>query len=328
MGRRIHYLRQAGMGLVLAALALAPSLAPAQAYPQRAVKMVVPFPPGGLNDVVARALAQKLQDAWGQGVVVENRAGGSTVIGSELVARAAPDGYTLLVTSAAHAINKGFFRKLPYDTVTSFTPVMLIATSPFILVVKNELPARTVAEFIALAKARPGALTYSSTGTGGSSHLMGEMLAHQAGINILHVPYKGMAPALTDLISGQVDFTFGSYSSVGPYLKGGRMRAVAVSSAKRIGVMPALPAIAEAGFPDYDANPWWGLVGPAGMPPAIVNRIHTDAVRSLRAQDVAERFRDAGVEVVASTPAEYAAHLDRDVARWEQVMRSAGMKPE
>ena len=307
---------------------LAPGAAPAQAYPQRAVKLVVPFTPGGLNDVVARALAQKLQDAWGQGVVVENRAGGSTVIGTELVAKAAPDGYTLLMTSAAHAINKTFFRKLPYDTVKSFAPVMLVATSPFLLVVRNDLPARTVAEFVALAKARPGALTYSSTGTGGSSHLMGEMLAHQAGISITHVPYKGMAPALTDLISGQVDFSFGSYSSVGPYLKGGRMRAIAVSSAKRMGVLPALPAIAEAGFPEYDANPWWGLVGPAGMPAAIVSRVHDDAVRGLRAPDVAERFRDVGVEVVASTPAEYAAHLDRDVARWEQVMRSAGMKPE
>ena len=319
--RRFH----AALGaFALAGLAPRDALAQgAQAYPSRGIKIIVPFPPGGLNDVVARSIGLKLTERWGQPVIAENRPGGGTIIGTEAVAKAAPDGYTLLLSSLAHAINPTFFKQLPYEPVKSFAPITLIGSSPFILIVRPGLPARNLREFIALAKAKPG-LTYGSTGNGGSSHLMGEMLKSMAGIDIVHVPYKGLSPALTDLIGGQIDFTFGSYASVGAHIKAGRVRALAVSSARRLTVMPELPAIAEAGYPDYDANPWWGLVAPAGTPAPVIATINAETTRILKLPEVAQPLREEGIEVIASTPAEYAQHFERELKRWGAIVRSSG----
>ena len=299
----------------------------ADAFPAKGIKIIVPFPPGGLNDVVARALGVRMTERWNVPVVTENRPGGGTIIGTEVVAKSAPDGYTLLLTSLAHAINPSFYKSLPYDPVKSFAPITLIGSSPFILIVRPTLPVSNLREFIALAKAKPG-LTYSSTGSGGSSHLMGEMLKSMAKIDIVHVPYKGMTPAVTDLIGGQVDFTFGTYSSVGSHIKAGRVRAIAVSSAKRLAIMPELPAIAEAGYPDYDANPWWGLVAPAGTPPPVIAKLNAEAVRIIKLPEVIQPLRDQGVDVAASTPAEYAKHFEHDVQRWGAIVRASGAQAE
>ena len=313
----------------LAALA-APAVraqAAAENFPAKGIKIIVPFPPGGLNDVVARALGVRLTERWGQPVIAENRPGGGTIIGTEAVAKAAPDGYTLLLTSLAHAINPTFYKHLPYDSVKSFTPITLVGSSPFILIVRPSLPANNLREFIALAKAKPG-LTYGSTGSGGSSHLMGEMLKSMAKIDIVHVPYKGMTPAVTDVIGGQIDFSFGSYASVGGHIKAGRVRAIAVSSAKRLAVMPDLPAIAEAGFPDYDANPWWGLVAPTGTPAPVIAKINAEVLRILKLPEVAQPWRDQGIDVLAGSPAEYAKHFERDVLRWGAIVRASGAQAE
>lgn len=330
----LHRRRLGGAALGALALGALPGAARAQAadkggdgYPNKGIKIIVPFPPGGLNDVVARAIGLRLTDRWGQAVIAENRPGGGTIIGTEAVAKAAPDGYTLLLSSLAHAINPTFFKQLPYDPVKSFAPVTLVGTSPFILIVRPDLPAKNLKEFIALAKAKAG-LTYGSTGLGGSSHLMGEMLKMMAKIDVVHVPYKGMTPAVTDLIGGQVDFTFGSYASVGQHIKSGRVRAIAVSSAKRLGVMPELPAIAEAGYPEYDANPWWGLVAPAGTPAPIIGKLNAEVVRILKLPEVAKPLREEGIDLAASTPAEYAKHFDSEVKRWGAIVRAAGVQAQ
>ena len=297
-------------------------------FPVRPVRFIVTYPPGALNDLIARTLSPRLAELWGQQVVVDNRPGGGTLIGTELGARAALDGHTLLLVSIAHAINPGVYPKLPYDSVRDFAPVSLIASSPYILIVHPALPARTVREFVALAKARPGQLTYGSTGTGGSSHLMGVMLGIMAGIDTVHVPYKGLAPALTDLIGSQINFGFGSYSTVGQHIKAARLRGIAVTSAKRSPTTPELPTIAEEGYPAYEAIPWWGLLLPAKTPQPLVARINTDVLRALQAPDVKERFNAQGLDVIGSTPAQFATHLNAEIVRWAKVAKVAGIKPD
>ena len=293
----------------------------------RPARIIVPFPPGGINDVVARVLAQRIGERWGQTILVENRAGGGTIIGTEVVAKAAPDGHTLLLTSIAHAINPSIYKSLPYDP-RAFTPISLIVASPFILSVRPSLPAQNVKELVALARAQPGKLTYSSTGSGGSSHLMGEMLRSMAGYVAVHVPYKGMTPAVADVMGGQVDFTFGSYSSTGQFIRAGRLRALGVSSQKRLAVMPELPTIAEQGYPDFDANPWWGLVLPSGTPESIAARWHAEVVRIVRSLDVTKAWQEQGLEIIASTPADYARHFEAEVARWAKIVKASGATAE
>jgi tripartite-type tricarboxylate transporter receptor subunit TctC len=310
------------------ALALYAAHAQAQNFPSRPVRFIVTYPPGALNDLIARTLSPQLAALWHQQVVVDNRPGGGTLIGSELGARAAPDGHTLLLVSIAHAMNPAVYPKLPYDSVRDFAPVSLIASSPYILIVHPALPAKNVPELVALAKAKPGQLTYGSTGTGGSSHLMGVMLGMMAGIDIVHVPYKGLAPALTDLIGGQINFGFGSYSTVGPHLKAGRLRGIAVTSARRSPATPELPTIAEAGYAGYEAIPWWGILLPAATPKPLVARINRDVVRALQAPEVRERFAAQGLDPVGNTPAEFAGYLNSEIARWAKVVKAAGIKPE
>ena len=297
-------------------------------FPVRPVRFIVTFTPGALNDLIARTLAQPLAGIWGQQVVVDNRPGGGTLIGTELGARAAPDGHTLLLAAVSHAINPSVYPKLPYDSIRDFAPVSHIAASPYILIVNPAVTAKTVKEFVALAKAKPGQLSYGSTGNGGSSHLMGVLLGMMAGIDTVHVPYKGLAPALTDLMAGQLHYSFGSYSTVGPHLKTGRLRPIAVTSLKRAASTPELPTIAEAGYPGYEAIPWWGVLLPAATPKPLVTRINADIIRALQAPEVKERFDAQGLEIIGSSPEQFAAHLKAEIARWSKVVKAAGVRPD
>ncbi|MGH8619234.1 MAG: tripartite tricarboxylate transporter substrate binding protein [Burkholderiales bacterium] len=297
-------------------------------FPSRPIRFIVTFPPGALNDLIARTLQPRLSEIWGHQVVVDNRPGAGTLIGTEMAARAPADGHTLLLTAISHAINPSVYPKLPYDSVRDFAPVALIASSPYIMILHPSVNAKTVKEFVALAKAKPGQIAYGSTGTGGSSHLMGVMLDMMAGIQTVHVPYKGLAPALNDMIGGQIQFGFGSYSTVGQHIKTGRLRAIAVTSAKRAATTPDLPTIAESGFPGYDAVPWWGLMLPAGTPKPVVNRVNKDALQALQSKEVRERFEVQGIEPAGSTPEAFGKFLVVEIARWAKVVKQAGVKPE
>jgi tripartite-type tricarboxylate transporter receptor subunit TctC len=314
-------------GCALAGAWPAQAAAPAQ-FPVRPVRFIVTFAPGALNDYIARAISPRLGEMWGQQVVVDNRAGGGTIIGTEMGARAAPDGHTLLLTAMALATNPSVYPKLPYDPVRDFAPVTLIGASPYIMVVNPTLPVKTIKEFIALAKAKPGTLAWGSTGIGGTSHFMGEMLKSMAGVDLIHVPYKGLAPALNDLFGNQIHFAFSSYSTVAQHLKVGRVRAIAVTSAKRSEMTPELPTIAESGYPGYEAIPWFGLVLPVATPKPLVTRIHDDFVKVLQSPDIRERFKAQGVEVVGSTPEEFGAFLKLEIERWGKIVKAAGIKPE
>jgi len=315
--------------LIAACLAAcaAPALS-ADGFPNRPVRFIVTFPPGALNDMIARVLSPRLSEHWGQQVVVDNRGGGGTIIGTELGARAPADGHTLLLGAIALAVNPSVYPKLPYDAMKDLAPVSLVASSPYILVVHPSLPAKTMKDFVALAKAKPGSLAYGSTGIGGSSHLMGEMLKAMAGIAVIPVPYKGLAPALNDLFSNQIHFAFGSYSTVGPHLKTGRIRAIAVTSAKRAKSTPELPTIAEQGYPGYEAIPWFGILVPAATPKPLIARINRDTQKALQHPDVVERFASQGVETAGSTPEEFGRFLKLEIDRWGKIVKQAGIKPE
>jgi tripartite-type tricarboxylate transporter receptor subunit TctC len=311
-----------------ASLATSDALAAADTFPARPVRFIITFPPGALNDMIGRVLAPRLSEGWGQQVVVDNRPGGGTIIDTEIGARAPADGHTLLLGAISLAINPSVYPKLPYDTLRDLAPVSLIASSPYILVVHPSLPARSVKEFVALAKAKPGTLSYGSTGIGGSSHLMGEMLKAMAAIDIVHVPYKGLAPALNDLFANQIHFAFGSYSTVGPHLKTGRIRPIAVTSAKRTKTTPELPTIAEQGYPGYEAIPWFGVLVPAATPKPLVARLNRDIMQALKHPEVNERFATQGVETVGSTSEEFASFLKLEVNRWGKIVKQAAIKPE
>jgi len=313
--------------LVPAAVQAQPSRAD-EAFPARPVRFIVPFAPGAANDLIARALGSKLSEIWSQSVVVDNRPGANTVIGSDIVARAAPDGHTLLQTGLAHVVNPAVIRKLPYDSVADFSMIGLTGQAPFVLVINTALPAKNVNDLVALAKAKPGILAYGSTGAGGTSHLMGELLKSMAGIDVIHVPYKGLAPALTDVIGGQIQYSFGSWSTVGPFVRAGKLRALAVTSEKRSAITPDLPAVAESGFKGYDATPWWGVVGPRGMTPRLVSRINADINKAMASAEMKERFGAQGIEIVTNTPEYFAALVKSEIARWAAIVKTAGIKAD
>lgn len=313
------------VGFICATL---PGAAVAQTWPAKPVRLVVPFPPGGINDVIGRGLGQRLSEQWGQQVLVDNRGGAGSVIGTDLVAKSPPDGYTLLLISAAHAINVTLQRKLPYDSIRDFAPVAYIGWSPFVLVVHPSLPVRSVQALVALARARPDQIAYSSSGTGTSVHLMGEMLSTGAGMKVLHVPYKGIAPALTDLIAGQVQFSFASPLTSSPHVKSGRLRALAVTSPQRARTVQDLPTIAESGVPGYRALAWYGLLAPGATPPALVERLGTDVARTLKLADLHERLTSQGVEIVAGGPSVLADHLKSEIEVWGKAVRLANVKAE
>lgn len=297
------------------------------AYPNRAVRFIVPLPPGGGADLVARTLAERLARSVGQQVIVDNRPGGGTVIGAELAARSAPDGYTLLLgTATTHAINASLVKKLPYDPVKDFSPVTLVGILPLILVAHPSLPAGTLPQLIALARKRPGEIMFASTGNGSSIHLAGEMLNAVAKVSMVHVPYKGAAPALTDLLAGQVQFMFTTIPPALPHVRAGRLKALAVANAKRSALLPELPTTAEGGAPGVEASSWNGVLVPAGTPREIIARLHGEIVAVMEQTEVRNRLSTAGVEPVTTTPAEFAAFIEAETIRYAKVVRTSGAR--
>jgi tripartite-type tricarboxylate transporter receptor subunit TctC len=311
----------------LAALAI--SAAHAEVYPSKPIRMIVAYPPGGGTDIVGRVVAQKLGEALGQAVVVENRGGASGNIGTEIAARAAPDGYTILMGNVApNAINVSLFKNLPYDPVADFAPITLVASTPNILVVHPNTPARAVKEVIALAKANPGTLNFASAGVGSSSHLAGELFRILAGADIVHVPYKGAGPAMVDVLSGQVQLYFATMPAAMPHVKSGKLAAVAVTSAKRSPALPDAPTIAESGVPGYEASTWYGLLAPARTPAAAVARLHQATVKILADPALRGKLADQGFEPVGDSPEEFGAYIKSEIAKWGKVIRDAGIRPE
>lgn len=306
------------------ALAAAPAAA---AYPDRPIKLVVPYTPGGVTDALARVLAKGLSDRVGQPVVVENRGGGGANIGADAVAKAAPDGYTLLMGSAAtHAINSSLYKSLSYDHIRDFAPITQVAQVPNILVVHPSVPAKDVRELIAYAKANPGKLNFGSSGSGGTIHLSGELFKTLAGVDMLHVPYKGSAPAVSDLLGGQVQVMFDS--SVVPHVKSGRLRALAVTSSKRSTALPDVPTMAEAGLPGYESTAWFGVLAPAGTPQPILARLHDEMVAVLKDPATQAWMKQQGFDAIGDTPAQFAAYIRKETDKWAKVVKASGATAE
>ena len=299
-----------------------------QAYPSRPVRFIVPFAPGGTNDTLARIVGEKLGERLGQPFVVDNRAGANSVLGSEIVARATADGYTLLITGAGLAVNPSIMRALPYDTERDFAPIGLVGAGPYLMVVHPAVPATTVKEFITWVKARPGQVNYASTGTGGPPHLAAELLKITTGIDMQHVPYKGGSAVLPDLIAGRVSMFFGSISTLQPHVQSGRLRAIAVTTTQRAAAMPELPTFVESGLAGYEVNGWYGILGPGKTPRAIVYRLNTELRRVLADTDTQARFTANGIEPSAGTADEFAALIRSEIVKWAKVVRAAGIKPE
>jgi tripartite-type tricarboxylate transporter receptor subunit TctC len=290
------------------------------------VRLVVPFAAGGSTDIIARVLGQKLNEMWGQPVLVDNRAGGSTVIGTEIVAKAPPDGHTLLVTPAPFTIVPSLAAKLPYDPQKDFEPITLINTTPLVVVVHPGVPAKSVKELVALAKSKPGVLNYGSSGTGGSNHLAGELFNAMAGVKMVHVPYKGNAPALTDLIGGHVDAVFNGLTSALPFIKSGKLRALGVTSLNRSASLPGTPTLDEAGLKGFQAVAWNGLTAPARTPKNVVDRINADVLKVIRAPELVEKLKAEGSDPVGSTVEQYTRFLREEIAKWNKVIRLANIK--
>jgi tripartite-type tricarboxylate transporter receptor subunit TctC len=307
--------------VVLAVIALD---AAAQAYPYRPIRLIVPFTAGGGTDISARLVGQKLAERLATGVVVDNRTGAGGMVGTEIAARAAPDGYTLVLVSSSHAINPSLHRRLPYDSVQDFAPVTLVVLAPGMLVVNPGLPARTVQEFTELVRARPGQYTYGSAGNGTPVHLAMELLKSVEHLDILHVPYKGAAAAIPDLLGGHIVAMMPSAASVLPLVKAGRLRPLAVTSRARTAAAPDVPTMIESGVADYDAASWYGLLAPAGTPRAIVDRLNAETVSILRLDEVRERLAAQALDPVGDTPQEFAARLRAELAKWRRVVRASG----
>ena len=305
------------------------ALVQAQPYPVKPIHFIVPFPPGGGNDTVARAIAQQLGPDLGQPVVIDNRPGAGGSVGAELAAKSPPDGYTLFLAGVgSHAVNPNLHARLAYDPVRDFTPITLVATAPSVLVVNPAVPARTIAEFTAYARANPGKLNYASNGNGSAAQLAAAMYESMANVRMVHVPYKGIAPALTDLLSGEVQLMFGTVVALVPHIQAGKLRALAVTSRKRSALLPEVPSLAESGLPDYEAGSWYGVMAPAGTPREIVERLHGAIARALKQPDVAQRLAAEGAIVIGSTPAEFGAHIKAELARVGNVVRGAGIRIE
>ena len=313
--------------IALTALSTAAFSQDAAHYPSRPIRMIVPFAPGGGLDISTRLIGQKLTGEWGQNVVVDSRPGAATIVGTEIASRASPDGYTVLMITTTFAINPGLYSKLPYDPGRDFTPVTQLNSQPNVVVVPPSFAGNSVKDLIALAKAKPGELTFASPGAGSAPHLAAEMFQRAAGVSMIHVPYKGIPPAVTDVIGGRVTMLFTTTISAAPHIKAGKLRAVAITSAKRQSGMPDIPTIGET-LPGYRAEAFQGMVVPAGVPQAIVNKLSAEVARIVRLPDVAERFQLDGAEPVGSTPNEFAAFLRAEMQKWSKVIKDAGIKPE
>jgi tripartite-type tricarboxylate transporter receptor subunit TctC len=316
-------------GAALAAVAAVCPIAAAQTYPAKPVRIIVPVAPGGATDIIARTVAQRLNAAWNQQVIVDNRPGGGSNIGFEVASKAAPDGYTLLLAQPAFTVNVSLYRKLAYDPLRDFAPVTLAVTGANVLVVHPSVPARRVADLVALAKKSPGRLTYASSGNGTTPHLSGELFKSMAGVNIVHVPYKGAAASVADVIGGHVDMAFVSLSSVVPQLKAGRLRGLATTSAERSALMPALPTFAESGLKGYEVYGWYGFLVPTGTPGEIIARLHADITKALAHPDALQVFQGVGLEPVKpNSPDEFGAFLRAEITKWAKVVQAAGAKAD
>ena len=312
-------------GTAPAAFAQSPA---AQTFPTKPIRLIVPFPPGGGTDITARAIALKLSERWGQQVVVDNRPGANGTIGVDITAKSAPDGYTLTMISSSHAVNVSLYAKLPYDLVNDLAPVTQATAQPYSLVVNPSVPAKSVKELIALANAKPAALNYGSSGTGGLSHLSGALLASLAGINLTHIPYKGGNPAMIDVIAGQIQMLFGTLLLTSPHVKAGKLRALAVTTARRAAAAPELPTMMEAGVAGYEVAQWYGVLAPAKVPPAIIGKLNKEIARILHEPDVKPRLAADGSDAVGSTPEQFGAHIRSEVAKWAKIVKRIGLKAE
>jgi tripartite-type tricarboxylate transporter receptor subunit TctC len=307
-------------------LALSAPLA-AQEYPTKPVRLIIPFPPGGSNDVVGRMIATQLSDRLGKQVVVDNRGGAGGVIGTEVAANSPPDGYTLLIISIAHAVSPWLY-KLQYDPIKSFTPVAILASGPNVLVVHPDLPVHSVKELIALAKQKPGELNYASAGIGSFQHLGAELFKLTAGVNIVHVPYKGGGPAMTDVLGGHTKIMFSSLVQTSAFVLSGQLRALGTGGTHRNSVLPDVPTIAEAGLPGYEATNWWGVVAPAGTPPAIVEKLHAEIAAVQNSEETRKQFSTQGAEVVQMSSAAFGTFMETEMNKWERVVKESGIKAE
>jgi len=297
-------------------------------YPDRPIRILIPFTPGGGTDILARILGQKFTEAWGQQIVADNRPGGNGIIAAELTAKANPDGHTLLMVAIGHAINPSLQKSLPYDTIRDFTPISLTAVLPLMVAVHPTSKATTMRDFIALARSSPKPLTYASGGVGSSQHLAAELLNHLAKTRMTHVPYKGGNQGLLDLVAGQIDVMASTILTVAPHAKSGRLRALAMTTAKRNPAWPELPTVAEAGVKGYESIAWYGLVAPANLPPAVLQKISTEAMKAVKAPDVQDALTRQGAEPVGSTPAQFASLIRTEMAKYAQVVKQAGVTAE
>jgi tripartite-type tricarboxylate transporter receptor subunit TctC len=322
--------RRAFTGSLAMLAAAGPMGAFAQAgYPDRALRLVVPYPPGGFTDILGRLIASRLQPALGQSVIVDNKGGGGSTIGTAFVARAPADGYTLLLVAPDFAINESLMEsRLSYDARKDFAPVIRAAWSPMVLVTHPSLPVKNVADLIALAKSRPGKINFASGGVGTGSHLALELFKTRAGVSLVHVPYKGNGPATTDLLGGQIAGMFLQYAVAKPFIESGRLRVLATPSGKRSPAMPDVPTIAESGLPGFDVEPWFGIVAPAGTPPAVVNRLNTEITKVMHEPDVSQKLAAVGAVPSTSTPQEFEHFIDTEVVRWAEVVKASGAKAE
>jgi tripartite-type tricarboxylate transporter receptor subunit TctC len=320
-------MNRCSFGLCVIALLATPGLH-AQTFPGKPVRLIAPFTAGGPVDITARILAQKLTEVWGQQVTVENRTGASGMIGAESVAKSPPDGYTLLVNSSIHVIVPSLFAKMGYDPIRDFAPVTVVSSSPLLLVVAPALPVKNIKEFVALAKARPGALSFASSGSGSSTHLTAELFKTVTGTNMVHVPYKGQSQALTDVISGQVPFMFNSLPPVLEFVKAGRLRPLGITAGKRFAALPDVPTFAESGYKDLVTGSWYAVWAPARTPEAIVTKLNADIVKVISLPEVRNRILELGGEPVGNTPAEFDVFGKAEAARWAKVVKESGAKAE
>lgn len=314
--------------LLSAAFIATASIMPAvaQQYPTKPIKLILPFPTGGATDVMSRILAEKLTPRLGQTVIVENKPGAGTMLASEYVAKAPADGYTLLMAASSLVIAPSLYSKVNYDPIKDFTPVTQVAAVIHLVVVNPNLPVKSIQDLIAYLKANPGKVSYGSTGSGTSTHLEAELFKKMAGVEIQHIPYKGSTPALADLVGGQTSMMFDPIASSKPYLESGRLRALAVTTAQRSVSAPDLPTVAESGLPDYEAMPWLGIVAPAGTPKAVVDRLYKEVSEVLKMQDVKDRFKSLGLDIIGNTPAEFATFIAQDQKKWDLVIKNSGAK--
>ncbi|MEQ1773952.1 MAG: tripartite tricarboxylate transporter substrate binding protein [Burkholderiales bacterium] len=313
----------------VACAAVAPQFALSQLYPAKPIRLMVPQSAGSATDTVARAIAQKLGERVGQQVIIDNRAGASGLIAGEMVAKAPPDGYTLLIVSATHTVNPSLRKSMPYDAIRDFTPVTLATGQSYVLLAHPSLPVKNVKELVQLAKARPGQINYASTAAGSLGHLGFELLKTTAGIDMVHITYKGTGPALTDIMGGHVSLLFLTVVSGLPQVKAGRLKGLAVSTGRRSPIAPDIPTMAESGvLPGFDVSGWYGILGPANLPPVVTGKLNSEIAAILKTPEIRERLAADGSEAVGSTPDAFAAHLKTEVAKWAKVVKAAGIKPE